>query len=104
MLRVSVDASDVERRIVSVTETLTSPPEDLVLYYRNGSPASTRRVVRSIASAGLVIHAGDQTLRWKRDPLDANAFHIRRYRLGPMQSISGSIICLPRVIGSRSLK
>jgi predicted metalloprotease with PDZ domain len=76
VLRVSVDASDVERRIVHVTETLTAPPEDLVLYYPKWIPGQHAPGGPIDRMAGLVIRAGAQTLRWKRDPLDTNAFHV----------------------------
>ena len=38
VLRIAVDATDVDRRIVHVRETLTAPPEDLVLYYPKWIP------------------------------------------------------------------
>jgi predicted metalloprotease with PDZ domain len=76
VLKIAVDASDVERRIVHVTETLTAPPENLVLYYPKWIPGQHAPGGPIDRIAGLVIRAGDQVLRWKRDPLDVNAFHV----------------------------
>jgi len=76
VLHVSVDASDVERRIVHVNETLTSPPDELVLYYPKWIPGQHAPGGPIDRLAGLVIRAGERVLPWKRDPLDANAFHV----------------------------
>ncbi len=77
VLSINVDASDVERRIVRVTETLTAPPEDLVLYYPKWIPGQHAPGGPIDRLAGLVIRAGGQTLHWRRDPLDTNAFHVQ---------------------------
>ncbi len=76
VLRIAVDASDVDRRIVHVSETLTAPPEDLVLYYPKWIPGQHAPGGPIDRLAGLVIRSGQETLRWKRDPLDTNAFHV----------------------------
>jgi predicted metalloprotease with PDZ domain len=76
VLRIAVDAHDVERRIVHIHETLTAPPEDLVLYFPKWIPGQHAPGGPIDRMAGLVIRAGERTLAWKRDPLDTHAFHV----------------------------
>ncbi len=75
-LQIAVDASDVGRRIIHVAETLTAPPEELVLYYPKWIPGQHGPGGPIDRVAGLVVRAAGQTLAWKRDPADANAFHV----------------------------
>ena len=77
VLRIAVDASDLNRRVVHVAETLTAPPEDLVLYYPKWIPGQHAPGGPIDRLAGLIIRAGNTVLPWRRDPLDVNAFHVR---------------------------
>ena len=75
-IRLTADATDVERRIVHVHETITGLAGDAVLRYpkwlpgRHGPNGPIQRV------AGLVLAANGTPLAWRRDPLDVYAFHV----------------------------
>jgi predicted metalloprotease with PDZ domain len=76
-IRLRVDATDVERRIFRVRQTIPVPRAgDFVLLYPEWLPGahSPRGAVRNVA--GLRITAGARRLTWRRDPADAYAFHV----------------------------
>jgi predicted metalloprotease with PDZ domain len=75
-LRVTVDASDLDRKVVHVTETLTSPATDTVLLYPKWLPGTHAPEGPIDRVAGIVVRAGAQTLAWSRDPLDPYALHV----------------------------
>jgi predicted metalloprotease with PDZ domain len=76
ILRLAVDASDVNRRVVHVEETLTAPPSDLVLYYPKWIPGQHAPGGPIDRLAGLVVQADGRVLPWTRDALDTHAFHV----------------------------
>lgn len=76
-LRLSVDATDLERRIFRVRETipvLGSGP--MTILYPQWVPGghTPRNPLYSVA--GLKIRAGGQTVAWMRDPVEVFAFHV----------------------------
>lgn len=77
VITLSVDASDVQRGIYQVTETIpVSAAGPLTLLYPQWWPATHRPNGQAANLAGLTITAGGQVLPWKRDPVDVFAFHV----------------------------
>ncbi len=75
-IHLAVDASDVDRRIVRVHETLTGVGADTVLLYPEWLPGSHAPEGPIDRFAGLRISANGAPVVWKRDPLDVYAFHV----------------------------
>ncbi|MFL6843304.1 MAG: M61 family metallopeptidase [Allosphingosinicella sp.] len=76
-IRLRVDATDTERRIFRVRETIPVPaPGDFVLLYPKWLPGAHSPGGRINNVAGLRISAGDRRLTWRRDPADVYAFHV----------------------------
>jgi predicted metalloprotease with PDZ domain len=76
-IRLRVDATDVQRRIFRVRQTIPVPKAgDFVLLYPEWLPGahSPRGAVKNVA--GLKISAGERRLSWRRDPADVYAFHV----------------------------
>jgi predicted metalloprotease with PDZ domain len=76
-IRLRVDATDVQRRIFRIRQTIPVPKAgDFVLLYPEWLPGahSPRGAVKNVA--GLKISAGGRRLSWRRDPADVYAFHI----------------------------
>ena len=77
IIRLAVDASDIDRHIVQVHETLTGVTPDTVLLYPQWLPgvhAPTGPIERL---AGLNITANGTPVPWTRDPVDVFAFHVQ---------------------------
>ncbi len=76
-LRLEVDATDLERRIFRVRETVpVSGPGPVTLLYPQWLPGNHSPSGPIAALAGLVITAGGQRVEWTRDPVEVNAFHV----------------------------
>lgn len=76
-IKLRVDATDVQRRIFRVRQTIPVPKAgDFVLLYPEWLPGahSPRGAVKNVA--GLKISAGERRLSWRRDPADVYAFHV----------------------------
>ena len=76
-IKLSVDATDLDRRILTVHETVpVAGPGPLTLLYPEWLPGkhSPRGPVDKLA--GLIVHGSGQRLEWVRDPVDVYAFHI----------------------------
>jgi predicted metalloprotease with PDZ domain len=72
-----VDATDTERRILRVRETIPVPRAgDFVLLYPKWLPGSHSPSGRINKVAGLRFTASGHTLNWRRDPTDVYAFHV----------------------------
>jgi predicted metalloprotease with PDZ domain len=77
VLALSVDATDVDRRIFQVHETVPiQAAGDLVLLYPQWLPGTHAPVGALDRLAGLVVHAGGTRLEWTRDPVNVHAFHV----------------------------
>ena len=72
-----VDATDVQRRIYRVTETIPVQSGRIVLHYPQWLPGNhaPRGLIEQLA--GLKFRAGDRELAWKRDPLNVYAFEVQ---------------------------
>jgi predicted metalloprotease with PDZ domain len=76
-IRLRVDATDTERRIFRIRETIPVPQSgDFVLLYPKWLPGahSPRGLINKVA--GLKLMAGNRVLNWRRDPADVYAFHV----------------------------
>ncbi|MCB2049631.1 MAG: M61 family metallopeptidase [Novosphingobium sp.] len=78
MMTLAVDASDNERGIYRVTQTIPVPPgmRRLTLLFPQWLPGNHAPRGPIAELAGLEFSAGGQPLRWERDRVDVNAFHI----------------------------
>ena len=77
LLKLEVDATDLERRIFRVRETIpVTGPGPMTLYFPQWVPEghSPRNPLWSLA--GLTIRAGGQPVAWTRDPVEVHAFHL----------------------------
>ena len=77
MLRISVDATDTDRRIFQVRETVPlaqAGPTTLLFPQWVPGGHSPRNSLEKLA--GLVVRANGQVVPWRRDPVDAFAFHV----------------------------
>jgi predicted metalloprotease with PDZ domain len=76
VLRVSVDATDVSRKLLHSTIVIPVRPGPLTLVYPKWiGNAPSRSGIDSIVR--LVLTGGGHRLRWRRDVLDMYAFHLR---------------------------
>jgi predicted metalloprotease with PDZ domain len=77
VIRLKVDATDTDRQIMRVEETIpVSGAGPLVLLSPKWLPGNHSPTGPVAKLAGLVIKAGGKTLIWKRDPVDVFAFHV----------------------------
>jgi predicted metalloprotease with PDZ domain len=77
LLKLYVDATDTDRRIFTVRETIPiSGSGPVTLLYPQWVPGghSPRNPLDKVA--GLVVRAGGQVLPWTRDPVQVYAFHV----------------------------
>jgi len=108
-LKVDVDASDTAQRIVRVRQRVPLQAAGrLTLLYPEWDAGSHGPTIEVQRVAGLVIQGGGQRLAWRRDPLDAHAFHVQVPKgvrelevdfqflapLGPRSHISADLINL----------
>lgn len=76
-IRLEVDATDLQRRIYRVVETIpVSGPGRLTLLYPQWLPGNHAPRGPIASLAGLEITAGGRTLSWQRDPREVHAFHV----------------------------
>src|SRR5438067_1317433 len=76
-IRLNVDATDIERRIFRVRETVPVRGGDsFVLLYPQWLPGNHSPRGRVDWMAGLTVRANGTRVAWKRDPVDVFAFHV----------------------------
>jgi len=75
-IHLSVDASDIDRRIVRVHETLSGIGGDTVLLYPKWLPGTHAPEGPIDRFAGLKITANGVQVSWTRDPVDVYAFRV----------------------------
>ncbi len=77
VIRLSVDATDIDRRIFNIKETVpVHPGESMVLLYPRWLPGNHSPTGRVEDMAGLTIEANGARVPWVRDPVDVFAFHV----------------------------
>ena len=108
-LTLQVDATDLDRRIFNIRETVPVVPGPLRLYHPQWLPGNHGPTGRIGDLAGLQISAGGTPIAWKRDPLDAYAFtlevpagaktlEIEFQHLSPVNRESGRIVMTPEML------
>ena len=75
-IRLAVNATDIEQRIVHVHETLTGIGADTVLLYPKWLPGTHAPEGPLDRLAGIKITASGAPVSWTRDPVDVYAFHV----------------------------
>ena len=76
VLKIEVDATDLNRRIFRVRETIPAQPGRLTLLYPQWLPGKHSPAGPIDKLAGLVITANGQRLPWVRDQFNVYAFHV----------------------------
>jgi predicted metalloprotease with PDZ domain len=76
-IQLTVDASDLGRRIVRVHETLSGIGSETVLLYPKWLPGTHAPEGPIDRIAGIRIAASGTPVRWTRDPIDVYAFRVR---------------------------
>jgi predicted metalloprotease with PDZ domain len=99
VIALQVDATDVQRRIYRVTETIPVRPGRLVLYYPQWLPGNhaPRGLIEQVS--GLRFRAGGQEVTWKRDPLNVYAFQLQ-VPAGATQLVAEFQVATPQVTDS----
>jgi predicted metalloprotease with PDZ domain len=108
-LTLRVDATDLERRIFRVQQTIPVRPGPLTLYYPRWLPGdhAPSGVVGQLA--GLKISAAGVAVAWTRDPLDVHAFRIdvpagvstldlEFQHLSPVSNDHGRVVMTPEML------
>ena len=113
VLKVEVDATDLQRRIFRVRETIpVIEPGPMVILYPQWVPGghTPRNPLYSIA--GLVIRADGKPLPWKRDPVhvfgfhvdppaDAKALEVEFQYLSPTAPQHGRVVMTPEMLNAQ---
>jgi len=77
IIRLNVDATDLERHIFTVQETIpVRGGESIVLLYPQWLPGNHSPTGRVDKIAGLILHANGARVEWVRDVVDVFAFHV----------------------------
>ena len=75
-IRLAVNATDIEQRIVHVHETLSGIGTDTVLLYPKWLPGTHAPEGPVDRLAGIKMAANGAPVSWTRDPVDVYAFHV----------------------------
>jgi predicted metalloprotease with PDZ domain len=76
VISLSVDATDLDRKIFRVRETIPVSPGPLALYYPRWLPGTHSPSAALAQLSGLQVSAGGKPVAWVRDAVDSAAFHI----------------------------
>lgn len=76
VIRLEVDATDIERKILRVKETIPASPGRLTLLFPQWLPGNHSPHGRVDGLSGLVIQANGKPLAWTRDTVNMHAFHV----------------------------
>lgn len=76
VIHLAVDATDVQRRIVDVRETIPVQGTELILLYPEWIPGNHSPTGPISKIAGLVIKADGKPVEWVRDRVNVYAFHV----------------------------
>ncbi|MEO5624930.1 MAG: peptidase M61 [Dokdonella sp.] len=75
-LKLEVDATDLDHRVVRVHEEIPVAPGALTLLYPQWLPGNHAPRGPIDKLAGLAIRGNGQAIAWKRDPVEVYAFHV----------------------------
>jgi len=109
-LTVSVDLTDLQRRIFTVRESVPAKPGPLTLFYPQWLPGTHGPGGPINLFTGLIVRAHGQRVSWLRDPVNVYAFHIDvpagadRIDLefqfaSPQSAEQGRIVATPEILG-----
>ncbi|MFN3473076.1 MAG: M61 family metallopeptidase [Blastomonas sp.] len=117
VMTIEVDATDIQRAIFSVKQTIPVPPDArtagrfTVLYpqWLPGNHAPRGEIEKVV---GLTFTAGGKPLAWQRDSLDVNAFHVTLpdgareivanfQFVSPTASNQGRVVMAPKMMNLR---
>lgn len=112
VLRLEVDATDIERRIFRVRETIPVAPGPVTLLYPQWLPGAHAPRGPIDKLAGLVVRADGKVLPWVRDPVDIFAFHLTAppgttalelefQFLSPTASDQGRVVMTPEMLNAQ---
>lgn len=76
VIKYEVDATDVERKIVRVRQTIPVKPGPLVLLYPKFLPGNHAATGPIQLISGVTVTGGGTRIDWLRDTIDPNAFHV----------------------------
>src|SRR6185312_1120839 len=75
-IQLSIDATDIDRKVVRVHEVIPATAGDLTLLYPKWLPGTHAPEGAIDRFAGLTVTANGQKIAWARDPVDVYAFHL----------------------------
>ena len=76
VIRYEVDATDIDRKIVSVRQTIPVSAGPLTLLYPKFIPGNHAPTGPIQLIAGLTVHGDGERIEWLRDTIDPYAFHV----------------------------
>jgi predicted metalloprotease with PDZ domain len=108
-LTLQVDASDLDRKIFRVKETVPVRPGPLTLLYPQWLPGNHAPTGKINQFAGLKISANGRPVEWRRDPVEVFAFHLQVpdnastldvefQHLSPTSAESGRVVSTPEMV------
>ena len=110
VIDLQVDASNVAQKIVKVHERIPVRPGPLTLLYPQWQLGAHAPADGSLSKlAGMMLHADQQRIEWKRDPVNVYAFHATVPAgvsyveadfdfLSPLEGSEGSILMTPEML------
>jgi predicted metalloprotease with PDZ domain len=75
-IQLSIDATDIDRKVVRVHEVIPAGPGDFTLLYPKWLPGTHAPEGAIDRFAALTVTANGQKVAWVRDPVDVYAFHL----------------------------
>jgi predicted metalloprotease with PDZ domain len=108
-ITLTVDATDLDRRIFRITETIPATPGPLTLLLPKWYPGNHGPTAPIPDLAGLMITAAGQPIPWQRDTVDMAAFHLavpagataiqaEFQLLSPLDSHDGRVVITPNML------
>ena len=76
-LSLKVDLTDLDRRVLTVRESVPVKPGPLTLLYPEWLPGNHAPRGAIDCLAGLTIASGGRPVEWRRDPVNVYAFHVQ---------------------------
>ncbi|MBC3876874.1 M61 family metallopeptidase [Undibacterium sp. FT79W] len=110
IVQLTVDASDLDRKIFNIRASIPVQTGPLTLYFPEWLPGKHGTNVALNQLAGLHFSGNQQSIAWKRDPLNMYAFHLQipagvsqlkaEYQfLSPTDDKFGRVTMTPEIIG-----
>ena len=109
-IRLSIDATDIERHLFNVRETIpVRGGAAIVLLYPQWLPGNHGPSGRVDKLAGLIVRANGARVEWQRDPVNVYAFHVEvpsgattleveHQFMSPIASAEGRIVMTPDML------